>query len=209
MRISDVIPDISLEAPSAPDPLITKYFIESARDFCRRTRYWREDLDPIDFAVDVNEYDLFTPVSGTEIIDVVTAALAANSQPLIRGTPRNISYSATVSGDPTSFALPSKNLMRLGPTPSAALTGALNVRVSLQPTQKAVSISDRLMSDYGDKINYGTLSRLLRMPKKPWSNASMAGFYLAEYENSIPVATAMAEDEYTKGVVRTVRYGGY
>jgi len=209
MRIVDILPSVAVEVESAPESLIRKHYIEATRDFCRRTRYWREDLDLLDHVANVYDYDLFTPVANTEIVDVITAERTTDNKRLTRQTPRNMSSTLSSTGDSVVFSLVKKDVIRIGPVPPEDKAGAIAIRVALQPTSRATEMDDRLISDFGDQLIYGALARLMRMPGKPWGDKTMASYYLTEYNNSIGLATAVAEDEYTRGVVRTVRYGGY
>ena len=54
----------------------------------------------------------------------------------------------------------------------------------------------------------GTLAELLTIPRKPWSDKGLAGYYRALYDEQVVDATAKATDGRMKGVARKTKYGG-
>ena len=65
--------------------------------------------------------------------------------------------------------------------PDEALTGGLQVWANLKPAWDATTVEDWLFDDHVSIIADGAVYRLLRIPKKPWSDRLEADIYQREY----------------------------
>jgi len=207
-RVEDITPLIAVEVPTGPESILRNMVVETARLFCRKTRYWRANLDDILMIPGQSRYDLFSPVNRASVYDVISVRYDKQTKFLNRSTYAKLQFDLDNSGIPTAFALESARELVLAPVPASS-TAILKVRAVLVPDLDATEIDDRIYDDFGETILHGALFRLLRIPGKAWTNASMASFYNGLYEVKQQEATALADDEFTVGVKRVVSYGGY
>jgi hypothetical protein len=56
------------------------------------------------------------------------------------------------------------------------------VRVSLTPTRDATSLDAWLIEQYFDTLCEGAKGRLMRMPKKTWTDIPTAKYYLDKFD---------------------------
>ena len=66
--IDSLIPRVTVHVYNAPKNFIRQAMLETVKEFCRETRYWREDLTAVDTVVDQHTYALTLPAD-TEVVD--------------------------------------------------------------------------------------------------------------------------------------------
>lgn len=90
-------------------------------------------------------------------------------------------------------------------------TAGLALRVSGVQVEKAASASnpgympipDWIYERYAEQIARGALSRLLVMPKKPWTDPQRATFYMGEWEADISIARTRSHRGGSRAPLRT------
>ncbi len=208
--IASLLPRVRIHAMEAPDYLLNLFFVDAAREFCRRTRAWRKDLAAIDTDSGTSIYTV-TPPAGTEVSDILMGEIDGKDK-LLPKTSQQLAelYSdwRTVQGSPKYIRGEGTNQFRLIPTPQTMGYEDLLVTVALIPTLDATDIDDKVVLEHLDALIHGTLALVYDIPDKKWTNHSEAHTRRIRFENAIGPAAARADAEYTKGVTRTVRYGG-
>lgn len=208
VRLADITPSIAIEASGVPELVMRRVLLDAARLFCRRSRYWRVNLDPISMVDAQSRYDLFSPINDSSVYDIVSVRMGTERKFLTRSTYSKLQFNLDNSGTPTQFALEAAKEIIFAPIP-VATTADANIRVTLVPDTSATTLDDRLFDDFGEGLIYGALYRLMRMPGKAWSDSTLAGHYGSLYSMKEQEARGLADDEFTVGVERVVRYGGY
>lgn len=208
--IETLYPGVLASAPSVPEVLLDRALLETARDFCRRTRYLRTQLDPISLVADTSSYALTLPTD-TALVDIIGVTL--NGSELTPKTVEQLRRAdpdwEAATGTPDYYFREGSADIRLVGTPQADDADALVVRVALMPTLSAATIDDVLTDDHGEELVNGALFRLLKIPGKAWTDKGAADYYGALYESRIGEATHVADADRTMNVRRRVRYGGY
>jgi len=197
------------QVPEAPDLLIDRVLIETARDFCKQTRAWRSTITET-VTADTLTVDVTPPTEG-ELVDVVTASL--DSQPLEKKTEFQLDEIdpdwRTVAGTPFAILLgDDTDQVIVAGLSSTTYTAGLTIRAAWQPILGAATLDGKLVSQFSDALVRGALGRLYLMPDQPWTSENKAGFYMTWYENDVNDAKSKVADGGMIGVGRKVRYGG-
>lgn len=208
--VDSLLPRITVHAYSAPGNFIRQSIIESAREFCRESRYWREDLAAVDTVVDQTDYALTLP-SDSEIVDINDLYYSTKRR-LLPKTQRqldNINEQwRTQTGEPYYFQRVDNASVKLVYIPQEVIVDAIQANVILQPDLAATTIDDKILNDYDEAIIYGALYRILRVPGRAWSDLATANYYEGLFREKVKEASSRGTDERTKGVLRKVKYGG-
>lgn len=186
----DIYPLILAEAPGCPLPLVDLNINRAAREFCEKSATWVEDLDAITTKAGTWLYDLDVPNEAALLavlnVRMATADLCPSAS--IRDPLRWDS----ASGPPRIYGLrqASRELM-LYPTPVGE--EPLWVRVQLQPTLNANSLTDILVDRYAEALAEGVKSLIKRMPNQPWSDPAGAQLSYQLFQQHISSARIDAE----------------
>ena len=202
--ISEIIPIV----PACPDSLIHQHIRSTVIDLCERSFIYQKELDPITTVASIYEYDFDAP-SGTIVHKIVWAIYDGDAlEPVTSGLleQRKPDWRST-TGTPEYILKQNQKNFWIVPVPSAAKTESLILRVALKPTHTSTSCDSTVMSDNRDAIVNGTLSRLLRIPAKEWSDMNTAGIYTSLYAEGTTVAEKRARLGDT-AVAGKVNYGG-
>lgn len=178
---ADFYPQLMPSVRGCPNPTANLALCEAAREFFRRTRLWREWLDPVTVQDGQREYDLDMP-SGSVVVRV--EACTSNGRPMdvlsaneleSDFTAHDQSGAGIVSKDRVTF-----HLTRLVPTGSV-----LQARVSLMPSKAASGIPNDLYEQHCEDIVAGAKHRLMLLPNTDFNNPSLAGFEGDKFQSAI------------------------
>jgi len=163
------------ELPRCPRALIMKHFRNVLIEWCHESMAWTYDLTAINIVADKADYRLDGRQPSYATIDSI---------------PNEGVYLDGVLQRPgVQYTLADRELMiHLTSTPSDAITAGLQVQVALRPTRTATMIDKRLYEDWEEQWAKGVMAKLMRMPKKAWTDGATATSYWKEYRNSIAEA---------------------
>jgi len=184
-QIDDLYPFIINELPRCPKSLMLQKSIEIIRDFCMRCEGWEYELDAIDIKDGETDYDIDSPVEDTEI-----ALITLVKQDDITIYP-GADYTIPVN----------KSEIKLEAEPTSDSSAALEITATLKPIKGATNnteIPDRFFNDWCEIWSKGVMSRLMMMPKQPWTDKEMARDYRFDYEKGIGDARIEASKGRTK-----------
>ena len=209
-NIRDLASRLQLQAPDAPEPVLTRCYVDSAREFFSDTLAWQTD-DPMLFASDFDApaaTAAFTVLvgDGQEVVDA--RSVRYGNEELRKATLAQMRRQSTETARPQFFRLvPGSQLLVLSPPNAEAdqITGMF----AIQPSRDAQDIDNEAANRFGDAIEYGALARLLMMPHSEWREPETAAYYRGLFQEAKDKARATAADEGMVGVPRRVRYGGY
>lgn len=205
MLVSELAQDVMIEVRDIPTAMAEKMVIDSAREFCRKSGFWRETITPITVSAGTDTYTLTPTAANTKVREIVAAVL--DDTRLERTTERKRLTTLGDTGTPTQFVSSTYGSITLVKNPTADAT--LTVRVELIPTTSITDLDDRMCDDYGEIIVHGAVYRLAKHVGRNWSSSMSASDHFALFERGISDARARANDDYTTGVRRTIKYGGY
>lgn len=208
--VDSLLPRVTVHAYNAPVNFVRQAIIDSTREFCTKTRYWREDLTAMDTVVDQSVYTPTLPAD-SEVVDFPDVFYSTKRR-LTPKTPRQMDVVnnqwRTQTGEPYYYLRDGVASVKLAYIPQEVIVGAIQINAALQPALVATTIDDKILQDYSEAILHGALYRILRVPGKAWSDLNTANYYDALYREKIDEAVSRAADNRTKGVGRTVKYGG-
>ena len=186
MNLSNLLNDVLVDCPEAPEPLIIDALITTLRDFCNQTRFWRQELPPINLVTGQSIYPL-NPPTGTEIVSVVQAQsdhfLVPSSVNLLD---RNLSgWRDLLAPRPNFYFQPTMNSIHVVPKPNGNIPNGLNVIVALRPSRDTTTMNDEIYREFGNEIIAGAKAYLQAAPNKPWSSPDHATANMTAFTSAI------------------------
>ena len=211
--LSVLVPDVRMEVPEVPSFVAQRQLLRAMREFCEFTRAWRVNVS-VGVTKNVATVNLTSLLpGGTELVDIISMKNADGGAPpeprTYRWLVKNISdWRSESEPDANYYVLDGNNTVRFMPTPSATTAGKYTARVSVKPLLTATTINDVLVNKYSELFIHGALAYLYAVPRKPWTDASLAQYHDLRFRDGLPSARAEAADEFQTGIPRKVKYGG-
>lgn len=137
--------DVMPQVPAVAEPMAEHHIRRAAQEFCRRTRVWKETLDPVTTRAGQSCYDLELPPMA-ELVRIESGELGCEPLQLDRTKPGTHVYT------------PDGKELILGRNPGDGLQ--LVVTCSLRPGNQAIGIEGALFDLYADEIALGAVARL-------------------------------------------------
>lgn len=199
---STFLPNILVQVPSVPSPMVTTYVRYAVTELCKDGGVWLEDLTPIDSVVDQDEYTLVSNDATNGLIRTVNDLYYNN----VRATQQNIKMlraehpdhpNVLAHGTPYKWSMLDRDTVTLFPVPIEIVVAGIAVRTTTIPKMTATGVDSDVAEDYEETIIHGTLSRLLRMPDKSWTDIKMADYHGRKFRSDISYARARIEKGFT------------
>jgi len=201
-KLETLLPSVRAEVPGAMDITIIDNIRRAAIDFCERTKFYREEHDPLITSGTIQEYDL-DPPSGTVVSDIIWVTYDGDA--LIAKTDAGIRPHMSAAGTTQYYSLLNPKLLVVAPQPAASKQ--LKLRVALKPKPTATSIEDYVYDEWSEAFYHGALYRMLNQPGKDWSNPEAALYHQQAFFDAVNTATDAADNSGVS-VAYTVKYGG-
>lgn len=188
---ADFYPFVRPSAAGCPAPLLDKELREAAREFLRRTRLWREWLEPVAARQAVRDYDIEVP-QGTAVVRVERATVNAMPLELLSHNVIGMDYERRVAeqGGVTTRDRVAFTLLR--PLPAGA---AIALEASLMPGRRSSGVPDDVFEQHVEAIAAGARARLLVMPE--FLNVEGAAIASARFEEAVRVTAVQAWRGFT------------
>lgn len=205
--IKDLVDEVRLHAPGAPNPLLVEKYRDAAREFFRRTLTWRGAPSAITVGASFERYVL-TPPADAEAFDA-TYVQIDTAAPLTKATEEQILMAnpRRKTGTPRYFRVVG-NTLHIDPSPESDVSSAMTAISVLRPTRTATTLPDDVVDRFGHYIQDGAIGRLLLMPQKPWTNNDKGSHHLNRFADHVDEWWALGGDGGMVGVPRAVAYGG-
>lgn len=184
IALSTLYPQLVPELNQCPLPIITQALIQAARDLCRASSIWEEDLTAIASVADQADYTLVSDYAAAVIHQVMQVDV---------GDLEEWSYSVDLR----------TGVLTLDPAPGQAGDDIV-ATVVYQPLGAITELPDYVMSRYGQALVYRVLSRLKSRRNSPWVDMDGSRYYDMMYLDE--VADALA-DEIIDGSDGTLTMG--
>lgn len=178
MLLRDLLDDVRSDV-QAPDLTLLDAVQKAASEFFHQSGAWVETLDPIELVEGVYEYGLSLP-SGARAARLHEGAIKNGSAPMVSVTEREFfTFDLTADGNPGYLALSeSTGSAFVWPVPSAAAAGnQVSMRVTIAPNRECDTIPDLLGEKWREGIIAGAKARLMRMPKRDWTDPMLSGVH--------------------------------
>jgi len=197
--LAEVIPDVH----GCPDIVAINAVRNAAIELCKRTNYWKVDLDAFSTEVNTLVYDLDSPENGAAVSMILSlfrdgVEIEPRTEEWLN---ENVATWRTSTGVPAYYFRPSSNTVMLARLPGAAysITGS----VSLVPKRTATGINSVVYEAHLETIAAGAKARLMVMPNVPWSNPPLAQFHGAKFNDGITNANVDAAKGLSRAPLRT------
>ena len=203
---SSLVKEVLPYVPFCPDSLVEQQLRSATIEFCERSKAFILDIDPVSTIPGVFEYDFDIP-SGTEVHQILHATYDGKDMDPISPRSLELNYPdwRDRTGNPHVYLQKTPTTFWLVPVPSTSKE--LIMSVALKPSRTSNNIDTVVSNTYRDALIYGTLYRLLRMPKREWTDVGAAQEYLFQFNVEIRQAELRARGG-DLGVKRTVKYKG-
>jgi hypothetical protein len=188
--------DVLPEVPGCPVALAEKHIKNACIDFLTRTQIMRKTVSNLDHPGGASPLDLTTTAFVTSTEKVVSVlGVWFNNEPLdiksVEQMQEEWADWMERTGTPL-YAVQEGTALWLVPSSAAVQTNTIRVRVSYSPNESATSLPDAAFEAYREQIAFGAKGRLLAIPKKPWTDPSIAGEYLRSYSRTIDALSIKA-----------------
>lgn len=198
-RLSAFLPYVLPHAPGCPDFTAEKYLRMAAIEFCERTKCWRK-ISHVDLT-DERTVALVAPYYAA-IHKIEYASFSSSAHPKAPLTPTQFSdisdrhrSDMEQEGAPRYITQASPNEVSVFPLAAGTLEVSLFLKPRLgqdysfsdpdDPMQDTFNVvPDFLLTQWGEVIARGALSKILMLPQKRWSDPKMGAFYLAEFNRA-------------------------
>ncbi|WP_333826856.1 hypothetical protein [Pararhodobacter sp.] len=196
VHLSKFLPYTALHAPGAPIPTIESYLRLAAIEFCERTRCWRHMVNveltdenhvavvaPPYAAIHAFEYAAFIadngprrPLLPTQYSDLAPEGFPENAGALpnhiTQATPNSITIFPFAAGEVelSVFLKPRFGQDFNGPDRESPIEDAYD------------KVPEFLLTQWGEAIAVGALSKLLIVPQQRWTDQKTAMTFLARFE---------------------------
>lgn len=171
------LPEVLPYVPDCPQIAAVNAIRNACIEFCNRTLYWQEDLDPLPIVANVSNYPIDTP-RGTVFIDLIEAwndgmALRAASVEELSRKFRGVDW-RTFQGQPLYVTRIISSELLLVPQPSATVQNALTMRVAVAPDRDSTTVSEDIYQNYLETIAKGARARLHSTPGQPFFDMGLS-----------------------------------
>lgn len=200
--LNEVMPDV----PGCSKEVAVNAIRNAAIEFCKKSFVWMETLDPVNVVANVDVYDLDGMPNGSVIERVnklyyLGAELTASNVDEV-----NAKRQSAVGGAVKYYAQSSPTQVILYGIPDVSTTGALVMDVALTPSRSSVGIDSAITDRYLDGIVSGAKSRLMLIPKKPWTDLALASYHKGEFGSAVDTAMIDAARGFGRSPIRTKTY---
>lgn len=176
-------------------------------EFCEKSLVWSYEMPAINVVGGTHTYAV-TPDADARAVDVLEAWY--NGAQLSPATPADLDVLYTDwrtvggTGIPKYFTTNVElSSVRLVKTPADSLASGLIITLAQAPTLTATDVPDWLFEDHYMTVSHGAWSRLLRMPRRPWTDKEAAREYEMSFEQGCGQANARKAKAHTRRPLRT------
>jgi hypothetical protein len=177
---------------------LTRAYVDTARMFCRKSMWLRQDITTVDTVANTISYSLGTDTYAEffGVKKVVLERATGDLRELTEKDSRFWDLNASASL-PEFYEYVPDATIRLYKTPDGAYP--LTITAFIQPKRTATSIDSRLLTRWEEEIKKGTLARALMIPGMPFTDPLRAMLYDADFKLACASAQAQADRGYNPG----------
>ena len=174
-------------APGATVAMATLELKNTCIEFCEKTLFLQQDLDPQPLIVNAPEYEL-DPDGDYKVVDVIEAW--SGDQFLIPKSLEELTriYRVTnwqdLVGNPYYFYRPTPDILRLVPMPQLTQQNYLKIRVAVAPTRASTTVDDSVFERWLEQVAYGARARLYDTVNQPYYDPKAAAIYTKRFNDA-------------------------
>lgn len=182
--LDDFLPMVLPFARGASDLAAMTEVRNAAIEFCKKTKVWRELLEPQNLVAGVPDIELPLP-DGSDLVEI--AEVFYHRDPLDPVAEDDLKLRGIYpgkTGTPECYTHHGDLfILRVAPIPMISETQALTVRAVLMPPRDADELVDVLFRRYATEIADGALERLHNYDEK-WASRTKAGEYADKFRGA-------------------------
>lgn len=200
VEFSAFLPEVMQYVPEVPEPVAENAIRQSCIEFCEKTRFWQEDVDPIYTVAEVPSYAVDTPYHA-KFVDIVGAWYG--TQFLIPKTAEELARIyrwtdwRTVKGNPAYITRISPTEVVLVPMPLQDGV-MLNIRAAFAPQRSSTSVGADVYEEYLEAVGYGARARLYNTPQQPYFDKKSAIEFDSRFRRAITDARVRVNRALTR-----------
>lgn len=172
-ELEDFFPYVQPFAVACPEPVALKYILESAIEFCERTRIWRE-VETI--PVTGQEFEVMCVPPHSSLYQIERAWI--DETELVPAQFKDVAHLADFSGLPKFITQASQNSVSLYPRGK----GNLKISMFLKPAYGAEVLPDFLFDQHATAIGYGALKEICLLPNQPFTSPDYAMMFAQRFD---------------------------
>lgn len=184
--LDSLISDISQHVSGCPDPTISTAIVTALIELCTKSHAWvQESADTTYPALTTS---LAVPVVGNGLVEAVNNVYCNGIEVYVK-TQADLALMfqdwKIVTGTPTHYFI-DNGMLRLVPTPIADVV--VQMGVVLKPSRSETIVDDWFYNKYWQTIVHGALYYLMILPKREWSDSTLAADHKSEFYTGIDTA---------------------
>jgi hypothetical protein len=187
---------------TAAEPVALNALREAADDFCRRSAFWVEALDPISTVAGEAEYELDSPDSDSVVLHVRSVTYKGRALSPRSHDELDQLYAGrdwmSVAGAPAFYTQFSADTVRLVPVPETSEDDVLQVRVALGVSDTATRIPSDLHTFFARDIVFGAAAMLMKEQGREYYDPVVARDYEFRFYQAVNTARIMASKGRTR-----------
>ncbi len=184
--LADFYDHILPEVPGFVTGLVDQEMIQTAREFCMRTRVWHQTIDALTIEAGIAQIEIDVPdqsqVFELHNVRVSDAPITPSTEEDLKR--ENLNWHSQ-SGPVTDYLLFEPNVIRLYPIPSETIAGGLYLDARLVPMFGATKLPSFLLNRYIRTFAAGVKANLFSMQKKPWSNPERSAQLSTQFASEV------------------------
>lgn len=185
---SKVVPDV----PGCPLPMIERALSEAIKEFCMKTYYWQEDYSE-DIVAGTPDYEITLADAALQIAEILWldfTSTGGTPRPIEHKTPTQLriispTWASDTASEPSYYFNTDERTIRLWPSPTENVTAGLTGKLAVFPQYTTAYVHEGLYYTHDDDIASGAKARLMMIPKKPYSDPTMAVFHRKTFLRAI------------------------
>lgn len=208
MQVSDFYPELGAHAPSTPQPLLKRYVLNAARQFCNEAFAWR--YNAVGSVSDTtNTVELNDPLPG--VLSLVHSVVLNGDQrlPAMNRVQQDVFVPDIKQPHvPIAYLHQGQNIYVVG---SVGQEDSLSAWVSLLPLPTAETLDDSYALPFFDAIMVGATAQLylhIDVNSTDKQGRTIYDRLMGQFKEKIELAKAHFEGNRVHRVV-TTSYGGY
>lgn len=192
-------------APNCSEPQAVNAIRNACVEFCQRTNFLQDDMDPITVQAGVGTYDI--DVTTDYVLGTImslywdTMLLPRKSQAEIEKT-YGLDWQSVSTSTPVCFTQFNPDQFTVCFTPSEILTNGFTGRISRIPARASTTVDETLLERYSEEIAAGALARILRTPNEPYSSPQAAMAYLSKFNTAVQEAASYVRGGMNRAPLR-------
>jgi hypothetical protein len=184
--LDDLLTEVLPLAPNVPEPIAIKHLRDCAREFCERTKAWRDNDS---FEVSAPDFEVLRSTDQTSIVAIEEARLNGHrlSPIAIVDLDREEPGWRTNIDEATARWVTQLQLDSLTVYPREP--GTLTLGLVLKPSRTSIEVPDWLVEQYGTQIGRGAAGRVLVSPGVEYANPTIGSPLIIEFSDFLDTAS--------------------